>query len=148
MSCSLMLSMPLTTMSNVPFSWCSCAGHFGKIRLLSYCITTLRVRTHQYSPVEFSQIQSNQTSKHAADTSWFTYNGRVRECVHTSRAEPSRVPWVLPSQESWRRMVRFGQSGSSDRVWWLLFGVGKPMYKSWFFSLRTTRHLRCLSLLT
>jgi hypothetical protein len=66
----------------------------------------------EYPPTESSRVESSQTSNNAVGTIQLPNNGRVRERVDTSRVEShrvgsSRVPRVLPSQESWCWIFNF-----------------------------------------
>jgi hypothetical protein len=76
-------------------------------------VLTVRVCTHQQS-----RVQSSQTHKGTAVTLWLTYGGHHGSAY--TPAESSRVPQVLPSQESCCRLFHFRQSDSGDRAWWLL----------------------------
>jgi len=77
------------------------------------------VRTHQQSRVESNPVQSDSQRRSSDSLAYFQWS--PRQCVHTSRVEPSPVTRVLPSQESWCCMFYFRLSDSSDRTWRLLY---------------------------
>ena len=120
--------------------------------IVAFCDACAKEQIWDLSRVESSPIQSSQTHKDAAETIWLTYNGRVRESVHTSRVEShesyipvessptSRTFQRSQSHESCRvksgcRMFHFRQSDSSVPAWRLRFCVRKWMQKCWIFGL-------------
>jgi len=71
--------------------------------LITKLYTSMRVCTHQRSPVQSKPVQS-----HSRRCGLLTI-AAAAERTHQQR-ELSRVPQVLPSQESWWRMFYFHQS--------------------------------------
>jgi hypothetical protein len=120
--------------------WAFCRGAKVGNAALNGCVH------NQQSRVESNPVQPDSQSRGSDSVAYSQWP--PRPCVHNSRVESSSVPRVLPSQESWCRVLYFRQSDSSDRAWrllpWGINGCGK----AYSFSEGPRDNLRRLALWT